>query len=61
MAFTLTELRECAEREVRLRRRVYANRIETGRMSQREADRQIAMMEEIAERLREWEQAGLLV
>ena len=61
MAFTLTELRECAEREVKLRRRVYANRVDTGRMTQREADRQIAMMDEIAERLRKEEQAGMLI
>ena len=61
MTFTLTELRECAEREAKIRRRVYANRIETGRMSQREADRQIAMMDEIAERLRQFEQADLLI
>jgi hypothetical protein len=61
VTFTLTELRECAEREIRLRRRVYPNRVDTGRMSQRDADRQIAMMEEIATKLRELEQADLLI
>ena len=61
MTFTLTELRECAEREVKLRRRVYPNRITTLRMSPREASRQIAMMEEIADRLRKEEQAGMLI
>jgi hypothetical protein len=56
VTFTLRELVECAEREVRLRRRVYPNRIETGRMSPALAERQIAMMEEIAARLRVLEQ-----
>ena len=53
MTFTARELQEAAEREVRLRRRVYANRVETGRMHAREADRQIAMMEAIAAVLKE--------
>ena len=56
MTFTLRELAECAERELKLRRRVYANRVDTGRMSEREAQRQIAMMEAIAMQLREAEQ-----
>lgn len=61
MTFTLKELRECAEREVKLRERVYPNRITTGRMSAEHAARQIAMMEEIARRLQTEEQAELLV
>ena len=61
MTFTLTELRECAEREVKLRRQVYRNRVQSLRMSPREAARQIAMMVEIAERLRKEEQAGMLI
>jgi replicative DNA helicase len=56
MTFTLRDLAECAERELKLRRRVYANRVDTGRMSQNEAERQIAMMEAIAAKLREEEQ-----
>ena len=50
--FPLPDLAACAEREVRKRRHVYPNRILTGRMSQRFADRQIAMMEAIGEILR---------
>lgn len=61
MTFTVTELRECAEREVKLRERVYPGRIMTGRMTSEYAARQIAMMEEIARRLRAEEQAELLV
>jgi hypothetical protein len=61
MIFTLRDLVKCAEREIGLRRRVYPNRVDTGRMSQREADRQIAMMEAIAARLREEERSELLV
>jgi len=56
MTFSVRELAECAERELKLRRRVYANRVDTGRMSEREAQRQIAMMEAIAMQLREAEQ-----
>jgi hypothetical protein len=56
MTFSLRELAECAERELKLRRRVYANRVDTGRMSEREAQRQIAMMEAIAIQLRQAEQ-----
>jgi hypothetical protein len=59
--FAIRELVECAERELKLRHRVYRNRVDTGRMSQREADRQIAMMEAIAAKLRELEQAEMLV
>ena len=42
------EKRECAEREVKMRRRVYPNWIAAGRMTQEAADKQIAMMDEIA-------------
>jgi hypothetical protein len=59
--FSLLELIACAEREVGLRQRVYPGRVFTGRMSQREADRQLAMMQAIAARLRELAQAELLV
>lgn len=42
------EMRECAEREVRQRKRVYPRWVATGRMSKQFADRQIAVMEAIA-------------
>jgi hypothetical protein len=37
----------CIERELILRYRVYPKRIESGKMTQRQADREIAIMEEI--------------
>ena len=40
---------EAAAREVRFRQRVYARRIEAQRMTQEQADREIAIMAEIAE------------
>lgn len=48
MSFTNAEKAECAERELRQRRRVYPRFIEQNKMSQSFADSQIAMMEEIA-------------
>lgn len=47
--YTNEEKRDCARREVKQRQRVYANRVDTGRMTQALADRQIALMAEIAE------------
>lgn len=38
---------KCAERELKLRRRVYANRLVTGRMTKKQADHEIACMEAI--------------
>lgn len=49
---TLRRMLEAAEREVRLRRRVYPNRIETGRMTARLAREEIEVMEAIAAHLR---------
>jgi hypothetical protein len=39
---------KCAEREVKMRKQVYPNRIETGRMSEGKAAHEIACMEAIA-------------
>ena len=39
---------EAVEREIRQRKRVYARLVESGRMTQAHADRQIAIMEAIA-------------
>jgi hypothetical protein len=50
--WTASELLKCAERELRLRRQVYPNRVLTHRMSQHRADIEIARMEAIAEWLR---------
>jgi hypothetical protein len=49
MTFTYPELQKCAQRELRMREKVYAKRIEAGTMSQEEADREIGMMKEIEE------------
>lgn len=46
--FTAKEKAECAERELRLRERVYPNRVADGRMTQALADKQIALMAAIA-------------
>lgn len=46
--FTDAEKAECAEREVKQRKYVYPRRIEAGKMTQALADRQTAIMEEIA-------------
>jgi hypothetical protein len=57
MRFRIRELVECAEREVRIRRRVYANRVLTKRMSASHADRQIALMAAIVDTLKAIEEA----
>ena len=49
--FTLRELIDEARREASMRRRVYPRQILAGRMTQGQADRNIAMMEAIARRL----------
>lgn len=46
--FTAAEKAECAEREVKQRRKVYARWVADKRMSQDFADRQIAIMDAIA-------------
>ncbi len=48
MTFTNADKRDCARREATMRRRVYPRWIETKRMTQAEADRQQAIMDEIA-------------
>jgi hypothetical protein len=49
MEFTAQDLAECAHREVAQRLRVYPRMVERGTMRMAEADRQIAMMRQIAE------------
>jgi hypothetical protein len=46
--FTDEEKAKCALREAAWRRRVYPNSIAKGRMTQEQANREIAMMDEIA-------------
>lgn len=45
--FTAAEKLACAERELKLRRRVYPRWIERGQMTQKLADHEIACMESI--------------
>ena len=52
-AFTSEELVKCARREADYRRYVYPRRVADDRMTQAQADREIAMMDEIAERLKD--------
>jgi hypothetical protein len=52
--YTDAELAECAEREVKQRRRVYPNLVASGRMTQEFADQQIQMMEAIAQDYRRY-------
>ena len=49
MKFTASEKHRELLREIEMRKSVYPRRVMTGSMSQRQADRQIAIMEEIAE------------
>jgi hypothetical protein len=51
--YSAQELAECAEREVRQRRVRYANHVLTHRMSQHQANVEIARMQAIAAWLRE--------
>lgn len=51
--FTFLTLAECAEREVQQREHVYRRMIAQGKMRRDTADREIAMMRDIARRLRE--------
>lgn len=59
MMFTDTEKREAAEREAKMRRRVYPRWVADKRMTQEAADRQIALMDEIAADYRGKEQLPL--
>ena len=49
MIFTAAEKLRAVERELAYRRRVYARRVGTGKMTQAMADKQIALFEAIAE------------
>lgn len=49
MAYTDEDKLEVADREVKMRKRVYPRWVEAGRMTQAQAERQIAIMSEIAD------------
>lgn len=48
--FSARELSKAVERELGYRRRVFPRRVEDGKMKQADADRQIAMFEQIRDR-----------
>ena len=50
--FTLRQLIDEAQREAFMRRRVYPRQVETGRLTQKDADMRIDLMEAIAARLK---------
>ena len=52
MTFSTADLAACAERELRMRLRVYPRWVAAGRLTQARADVEIAMMRAIAQRLR---------
>ena len=51
--FTTADKLACVEREVRMRAKIYPNRILTGRMSAESATREIDCMKEIADDYRQ--------
>ena len=48
-AITARQKLDCAERELKIRRQVYANKVLTGRLTQAKADYEIEVMAAIAE------------
>ena len=58
--FSFDQLAACARREVAQRRSVYRRLVATDRMSQETADREIAMMQAIADLLETQTQPKLL-
>jgi hypothetical protein len=61
MKFTAADKRKCAEREVAMRRRVYPRHVANRTMLQVAADREIALMQEIADDYRKLEEPGLVL
>lgn len=61
MTVSIDEQISCVQREVGLRRRIYPNRVMTGRMSKQRAEREIAAMEAVLETLEHQEVRERLV
>jgi hypothetical protein len=59
--YTARDLQACAEREAKMRRHVYPNRLMTGRMSPNQARREIDLMEAIAEHFAELAETERLI
>jgi hypothetical protein len=51
--FTARQKLECIEREIKYREWVYPRRVAEGKMTQGQADKQLGLMEEIAEDYRD--------
>lgn len=51
-AYTSVDLIGCAEREVKMRERVYPRWVAKGRMTQEKADRELALMKAIVAKLK---------
>lgn len=61
MTYTAEEKLAAVEREVKLRRRVYPNRVQAGKMTNQQAVREIRIMEEIAADYRAQAEVGRLL
>jgi len=59
--YSIRDLVQCAAREAGMRRKVYPNRILTGRMTKKQADLEIDKMDAIAAILAEMEERERLV
>jgi hypothetical protein len=53
LPIALVELIACVEREVRMRERVYPRQVANGQMTQEKANREIALMQQVAMFLRD--------
>lgn len=60
MTFSLDQQLECIDRELTMRRRVYAAWVRDGRMSQQMAGHEIGCMQEVHEMVRQARQAQLM-
>lgn len=58
MTFSRQEKFKCVERELAIRRKVYAQRVRKGQMKEATADREIALMQAIMEDYGEDRQLG---
>ena len=61
MTATNEQKLKCAERELRFRQRVYPHLVERGKMTRQESDRELELMQAIADDYRILAQAELLI
>lgn len=59
MAFSATDKRRCAERETQFRKIVYAGKVDNNTMTKLDAEREINLMQEIADDYRVIERAEM--